>query len=143
MNKAFFAAATLSLIFSSSAFAHGACGHTELHGYMIGIKDELKLLSSDVKAGNNDEAAGRIDNIVGYLEKSHDVIPHQFSSDHLEGAQLEAKTAEYKKVLDDTIEVFNNLEVALASNDSAEVRKLFGQIGEQRNIGHRTFKEDC
>ena len=143
MNKAFFAAATLSLAFSSSAFAHGACGHTDLHGYMIGIKDELKLLSSDVKAGNNDEAAGRIDHIVGYLEKSHDVIPHQFSSDHLEGAQLEEKTAEYKKVLDDTIEVFNNLEVALASNDSAEVRRLFGRIGEQRNIGHRAFKEDC
>ncbi|MEP0074045.1 MAG: hypothetical protein ABJE79_15210 [Marinomonas sp.] len=143
MNKAFFAAATLSLIFSSSAFAHGACGHTELHGYMIGIKDELKLLSSDVKSGNNGGAVERIDNIVGFLEKSHDVIPHQFSSDHLEGAQLEEKTAEFKKVLDDTIEVFNNLEAALGSNDSAEVRRLFGQIGEQRNIGHRSFKEDC
>lgn len=143
MNKTFITTATFLALFSSSAFAHGVCGNTELHGYMIGIKDELRLLSSDVKSGNNSQAIERVDNIVGFLEKSHDVIPHQFSSEHLEGAQLEAKTAEYKNILDDTIKVFNNLEVALASNDSAEIKKLFGQIGQQRNIGHRAFKEDC
>jgi hypothetical protein len=143
MNKKILAAAIMSIAFSSGVFAHGACGHTELHDHMIGIKDELKLMSSDVKSGDNESAVKRVHSLISYFEQAHNTVPHSFMSDNLQGEELAKQKIAYTKILDETIEVFNSLEMALESNDSEEVKKLFGKIGEQRNMGHRAFKGNC
>ena len=133
----------MSLLFSTGVFAHGDCGETELHGYMIEIKDELKLMSSDVKTGDNESAIKRVHSLISFFEQAHSTVPHKFTSENLQGEELMEQKAKYISTLDDMIDILNRLEVALESNDSEEVKKQFGKIGEQRNIGHRSFKENC
>ena len=48
----------------------------------------------------------------------------------------------HPKVVDGTIVVLKDLERALQSGDSSKVRELFGAMGEQRKLGHSSFK-DC
>ncbi|PYF84891.1 MULTISPECIES: cytochrome b562 [Marinomonas] len=141
MKKTLLTAAIMSMAFSSTVFAHGVCD-TTLHGYMENIKDEMRAMSSDVKAGDSESAVGHVEALISYFEKSRSEAPHKFSHDNLQGAELKAQTAEYQKVVDDTITILKELEGALKAGDSAKVRDLFGAIGEQRNLGHRSFK-DC
>jgi cytochrome c556 len=141
MKKSLLAAAIMSMVCSSTVFAHGSCD-TELHGYMIKIKDEMRAMSSDVKAGDSQSAVGHVEALITYFEKSRSEVPHKFNHDGLKGEELKVQTAEYQKVVDSTITILKDLEGALQSGDSSKVRELFGAIGEQRNLGHSSFK-DC
>lgn len=141
MKKTLLTAAIMSMACSSSVFAHGSC-ETALHGYMENIKDEMRAMSSDVKAGDSQSAVGHVDSLITYFEKARSETPHKFTHEELKGAELQSQTAKYQKVVDDTIVVLKELEGALKSGDSSKVRELFGAIGEQRNLGHSSFK-DC
>lgn len=141
MKKGLLSAAVISITCSSAVFAHGSCD-TELHGYMQNIKDDMRAMSSDIKSGDNQSAAKHVDSLIGYFEKSRSETPHKFTHDDLKGAELKSQTAEYQKVVDGMIVVLKDLEGALQSGDSSKVRELLGAIGEQRNLGHSSFK-DC
>ncbi|RBP84781.1 hypothetical protein EBI01_03605 [Marinomonas rhizomae] len=141
MKKGLLSAAVLSITCSSTVFAHGSCD-TELHGYMQNIKDEMRAMSSDVKSGDNQSAVKHVDSLISYFEKSRSETPHKFIHDDLKGAELKSQNAEYQKVVDGTIVVLKDLERALQSGDSSKVRELFGAMGEQRKLGHSSFK-DC
>lgn len=145
MKKSLIAAAIISLSCSSALFAHEhqECGQTELHGYMEGIKAEMRGMSSAVKAGNNETAANHIESLVSYFEQSRDETPYLLKEKKLQGSQLADATAEYQKVIDDTIGVLKNLEVALSSGNQADVGKWLGALGNQRSQGHGAFKSNC
>ncbi|MBD5772016.1 cytochrome b562 [Marinomonas colpomeniae] len=143
MNKKFLAAAILSFTMSSGVFAHGHCDETELHGYMMNIKDELKLMSGDVKSGDNESAAIRVQTLISYFEKSSEVTPNKFMSEHYEGEQLKLQTAAYEKSIKKMIDTLSRLKMALIEDNTEEVKKIFGEIGTQRNTGHQTFKSNC
>ncbi|QUX95953.1 hypothetical protein C0J08_11210 [Marinomonas sp. CT5] len=139
MKKGLFLVSLVSVAFSSAVFAHGSCD-TTLHGYMENIKDEMRAMSSDVKSGDSQSAVKHVDSLITYFEKSRSETPHKFTHGDLTNAELKSQTAEYKKVIDDTIVVLKNLESALKSGDSAKVRELLGAMGKQRKIGHSSFK---
>lgn len=148
MKKGLLAATILSITCSTAAFAHEhtqneACGATTLHGYMEDIKNEMRTMSSDIKSGDNDAAAARVSILISHFEKSRNETPYQIKMEKLEGAALAEKMSNYKMVVDDTIEVLKNLEMALQSDDLGEVKKWLGEIGVQRQQGHQAFKANC
>jgi cytochrome c556 len=143
MNKGLLVATILSISCSSFVFAEDACDETTLHGYMTNIKDEMRLMSSDVKAGDNDAAVQRVDTLISFFEKARNETPYKFSADNLQGGQLKEQTSEYTKVVDDTIVILKKLENALESGDTTQVKVLFGEIGGQRKLGHGSFKANC
>lgn len=143
MNKGLLAATIISISCSSAVLANETCGSTALNGHMENIKNEIGLLSSDVKSGNNAAAAHRVDTVISYFKKSRNETPYKFSAENLQGSKLEEQKAEYIKVVDDTIVILEKLEKALESDDMAQVKSLFGQIGGQRKLGHGSFKANC
>lgn len=143
MNKGLLVATILSISCSSFAFAEGACDETALSGYMANIKDEMRLMSSDVKSGDNDAAVQRVDSLISFFEKARNETPYKFSANNLQGSQLKEQKAEYTKVVDDTIVILKKLENALQSGDAPQVKMLFGEIGGQRKLGHGSFKANC
>ncbi len=144
MNKFFFVSVLLSFtVVSSNVLAHGVCGHTELHGYMENIKDELKLMSTDVKSGDNESATQHVEILISLFEKSRKTAPYSFTNEELEGDNLTKKTLQYQAAIDGVITTLKELNTALHNEDANKVRQLFGEIGSQRNAGHRTFKANC
>ena len=143
MNKKVLAATIISFFMSSGAFAHGDCSKTELHGYMINIKDELKLMSGDVKSGDNESAAIRVQTLITYFEESSDLMPNKFKANHIEGEELEVQISAYKTSMEKMITTLNDLKVALIEDNSTEINKIFGKMGTQRNQGHQAFKSNC
>lgn len=142
MKKGLLTAAIISISCSSTLFA-ASCDDTRLHGYMENIKDEMRSMSSDVKSGDNESAAKRAKTLITYFEKSRSETPYKFTAEDLQGDELKNQKAQYTKVLDDTIVVLKDLETALKSGNSAEVKKLLGAIGSQRKTGHSSFKANC
>lgn len=142
MKKNFLAVSLISLSFSSAVFAN-TCGETALHGYMEEIREEMRLMSTDIRSGNNDLAANRTSSVITYFEKSRNETPYKFTSENLQGSRLADQMAEYTKVIDSTIVTLKNLETALNANNSDEVRRLLGEVGAQRGAGHRAFKANC
>ncbi|MBR7889941.1 hypothetical protein J9B83_13565 [Marinomonas sp. A79] len=148
MKKGLLAATILTISCSTAAFAHEhhqneACGATTLHGYMEDIKDEMRAMSSDIKSGDNQAAAARVETLIAHFEKSRDQVPYKLKAEKLEGADLKEQMSNYEKGIDKTIDVFKNLEVALKSDDLAEVKKWLGEIGAKRQQGHQAFKANC
>ena len=143
MKKGLLTAAIISISCSSAMFAHGACDDTALHGYMEDIKDEMRSMSSDVKSGDNESAAKRVNTLVTYFERARNETPYKFTDENLQGNQLKEQKAEYTKVVDDTIVVLKDLEMALKSGDSSKVKELLGAMGNQRKTGHSAFKANC
>lgn len=143
MNKSLLASAFFSMCLSTASFAHGSCGDTELHGYMQDIKNDLRGLSTEVKAGDNAGAAKYLDGLIVAFEKSRDVRPHQFEMDGLKGQALEKASQEYVALIDDTLKTLEDLDVALSANDTSAIRQLLGEMGQHRKAGHRAFKGSC
>ncbi|MCV2402798.1 cytochrome b562 [Marinomonas sp. C2222] len=128
-----------ALVLSFSVYGHGVCGSTELHAYMIGIKDDLKSLSMNVKSGDHSSAEKYADNVILHLTKSREVLPYSLTLENDTAAEKEL----YIALIDESILVFNNLKVALKTSNSGDIRRLFGEIGSLRNKGHRQFKRAC
>ena len=143
MSKKFIAVTFLSLAITSNLAAHGVCGETKLHGYMVDIKDELQLMSADVKAGDNDAASKHVNTLISLFEKANKTSPYQFMAKNLTGEELAQQTAQYKQSIDEVIRTLYDLDTALKNNDSNEIRKLFGKMGSHRNAGHKAFKSNC
>ncbi|NLQ16431.1 hypothetical protein HGG82_02185 [Marinomonas sp. M1K-6] len=143
MNKGFIAAAILSLSCSSAVFANQSCDESPLRGYMGNIANEMRSMSTDIKSGDHDAAAQRVETLITYFEKAQGETPYKFKVENLQGESLAVQQAKYEKVVDDTIAVLENLEGALQSGSSSDVRKWLGEIGVQRNIGHGAFRVNC
>jgi cytochrome c556 len=142
MKKGLLTAAIISISCSSTVFA-ASCDDTKLHGYMENIKDEMRSMSSDVKSGDNESAAKRANTLITYFEKARSETPYKFTAENLQGNELKDQKAEFTKVVDDTIVVLKDLETALKSGNSSEVKKLLGAMGNQRKTGHSSFKANC
>lgn len=142
MSKGLLTAAIISISCSTSVFA-ASCDDTRLLGYMHEIKDEIGSLSSDLKSGDNQSAAGHASALIGYFEKARNETPYKFQEENLKGNALKEQQAEFTKVVDDTIVILKDLETALKSNNASEARKLLGAVGGQRKIGHSSFKANC
>ncbi|MCS7485555.1 MULTISPECIES: cytochrome b562 [Marinomonas] len=143
MKKGLLAATIVSISCSSAVFANQACDETVLHGYMGNIKDEMQAMSSDVKSGDNEAAAQRVNTLITYFEKSRAETPFKFTSENLQGNELAQQQEKYTKVVDDTIVILKNLENALQTDNATDVRKWLGEVGGQRKIGHGAFKANC
>ncbi|TYL47889.1 cytochrome b562 [Marinomonas sp. IMCC 4694] len=145
MKKGFLAATIISLSCSSALLAHEhhECGQTPLHGYMVDIKTEMRAMSSAVKEGDNETASNHVESIIQYFEKSRNEMPYLFKEQGLKGSQLANNTSQYQKIIDDTIHVLKNLDMALSSGNSSDVGKWLGALGNQRNQGHGSFKSNC
>ncbi|GGN25929.1 hypothetical protein GCM10011350_15980 [Marinomonas arctica] len=110
---------------------------------MGNIKDEMQAMSSDVKSGDNEAAAQRVNTLITYFEKSRAETPFKFTSENLQGNELAQQQEKYTKVVDDTIVILKNLENALQTDNATDVRKWLGEVGGQRKIGHGAFKANC
>ena len=143
MNKKFLVATIVSLAFSSGVYANEACNETTLHGYMENIKDEMWAMSSDIKSGDNESASKHLDTLITFFEKARTETPYKFKAEGLEGNLLETQKKEFIAVIDESITIFKNLEVALQSGDTSEIRKWISAAGNQRKLGHREFKANC
>lgn len=143
MSKHFILSSLAILAFSGSVFASESCDNTQLKGNMHQIKDELRAVSSDIKSGDNKAAAANVEKVIALFKASRSDTPYLFKEKNLQGAELAKKEKEYQGVIDDTIGVFQSLEAALQANDMAKVKSLMGQVGQQRKIGHSSFKADC
>lgn len=143
MKKKILIAAVVTLAFSSGVFANEACNETTLHGYMENIKDEMWAMSSDIKSGDNESASKHLNTLVSFFEKARTETPYKFKAEALEGSSLENKKAEFTAAIDEAIEIFKNLEVALQSGDTKDIRKWISAAGNQRKLGHRAFKANC
>jgi hypothetical protein len=143
MKKGLLAATIVSMSCSSVLFANQSCDDTVLRGYMGNIKNEMQAMSSDVKSGDNEAAAQRVNTLITYFEKARSETPYKFTSENLQGSELAQQQEKYTKVVDDTIVILKNLEGALQSGSASDVKKWFGEVGGQRNIGHGAFKANC
>lgn len=143
MKKNFLVVSLISLSFSSAVFANASCGETTLHGYMEEIREEMRLMSTDIRSGNNDLAASRTLSLITYFEKSRNETPYKFTSENMQGSRLANQMSEYTTIIDNTIVTLKNLETALNNNASDEVRRLLGEVGAHRGVGHRAFKANC
>lgn len=143
MNKKILITTIATLAFSSGLFANEACNETALHGYMENIKDEMWAMSSDIKSGDNESASEHLDTLISFFEKARTETPYKLKAEGLGDSTLEEQKAEFTTAIDKTIAIFKNLDVALQSGDTAEIRKWIGAAGNQRKLGHRAFKADC
>ena len=143
MNKGLLTAAIISISCSSALFAAESCDDTALHGYMEHIKDEMRSMSSDIKSGNSGSASKHVNTLIMYFEKSRAETPYKFTAEQMQGSELKNNKADYEKVINETISVLKNLDVALQSGDQSEVRKWLGAMGNQRKQGHSAFKANC
>ena len=133
----------LLFLFSSPLFAADYCDQTQLYRYMDDIKVELKSFALEVKKQKYSIAKGRIQKIIKLLEKSKDETPFLFSERQIEGQELEQKLSQYQRSLSDTIAIFNKLDLALQNESANEIKKLMGEVGKARKLGHRHFKSKC
>jgi hypothetical protein len=143
MNKKILITTIATLAFSSGLFANEACNETTLHGHMENIKDEMWAMSSDIKSGDNESASGHLDALISLFEKARTETPYKLKTENLDDSELEVQKTEFTAAIDETIEIFKNLDIALQSGDTAEIRKWIGAAGNQRKLGHRAFKADC
>ncbi|BFM48321.1 cytochrome b562 [Marinomonas sp. THO17] len=143
MKKSLLAGALFTVLFSSATYAHGSCDDTALHGYMQDIKNDLRGLSSEVKAGDNQAASQYLEGLISAFEKSRDVRPHQFEMEGLKGQALHDASQEYVALIDETLKTLDDLGAALAANDTSSIRQLLGEMGQHRKTGHRAFKGSC
>ncbi|WP_133012905.1 cytochrome b562 [Marinomonas flavescens] len=143
MYKRLFIGALATLALSTNVFAHGVCEVSPLHHDMENIKTQLKGMASNLKAGDSAEATKNVEQVIALFKDARTQTPYLFTEKKLAGDELAKETAKYQSVIDDTINVFSSLEMALKNNDSDKVKTLLGQIGKQRQIGHSTFKADC
>jgi len=143
MKKKFIATMVVTWAFASGAFASEACNETALHGHMENIKDEMWAMSSDIKSGDNESAAEHLDTLISFFEKARTETPYKLKAENLDDSALEEQKTEFTAAIDETIEILENLDVALQSGDTAEIRKWIGAAGNQRKLGHRNFKANC
>ncbi|SBS33831.1 hypothetical protein MSP8887_03138 [Marinomonas spartinae] len=143
MSKRFLLTSLAVLAFTGSSLAQAGCDGSPLPDYMHHIKDELRAVSSDIKSGDNQAAAEGVSKIITLFKKSREETPYLFKEENLQGAELAKKEKAYQGVVDDTIGVFKSLETALKANDMAQVKTLLGKVGQQRKIGHSSFKTSC
>lgn len=103
----------------------------------------MRVLSADIKSGNNAAAANKVTDLISHFEKSRNETPYKLTAGSLQADQLAEQKVNYTKVIDDTVLALKNLEVALQSDNAPDVRKWLGEISTQRNIGHGAFRVNC
>ncbi|MDP5055902.1 MAG: cytochrome b562 [Marinomonas hwangdonensis] len=143
MKKRLMLTSILLMTGSSFLFASSDCGATKLSSYMKDIGGDMRVLSADIKSGDNAAAANKVTDLISHFEKSRNETPYKFKADSLQGDQLAEQKANFVKVIDDTVLALKNLEVALQSDNASDVRKWLGEISAQRNIGHGAFRLNC
>jgi len=143
MSKRFLLTSLAVLAFTGSSLAQAGCDGSPLQGYMHHIRDGLRTVGSDIKSGDNQAAAEGVNKIITLFKKSREETPYLFVEENLQGAELAKKEKAFQGVIDDTIGVFESLETALKANDMAQVKTLMGKVGQERKIGHSSFKTSC
>lgn len=131
------------LSMSATSFASGECESTSLHEGMESLKTEMKSLSFDIKKGEFEQADERVDTVLQLLHEAREETPYLFKEKGLQGDELAQRQADYQSVMDDTIETFEALSVALEKGDSSQVKSMLKEVGDLRKKGHRAFKADC
>ncbi|MGO3455849.1 MAG: cytochrome b562 [Marinomonadaceae bacterium] len=143
MYKRLFIGALATLALSTNILAHGHCEATPLHKNMEKIKTELRGVASNIKSGNNQKAEEQAGVVIVLLKEARTEMPHMFVSKKLAGDELAQEEENYQSAIDDTIDLFTSLEMALENDDTEVVKGLMEEIGKQRHDGHVAFKEDC
>lgn len=143
MYKKWLIGAIAATVLSSQAFASESCQNRPLRHDMDNIKHTLKSMSSHIRSGENKLAEKDTETLISLFKAARNETPYSFVKRDLKGDELAKETQKFHGVIDDTIAVFTSLDEALKAGDSGKVKSLMGQIGEQRRIGHSSFKSDC
>lgn len=133
----------LAMGVSGYASAHGHCGETALHQDMEDLRTELKSLSFDLRSEDGEAAAGRLDSIISILKDAREETPFLFTQENYQGSELTSKMSDYQSLMDDTIQVFMSVDLAVDAEDFGQAASLLREAGNMRKKGHSAFKADC
>lgn len=110
------------------------CADTELYGYMETMRDNLQVITRNVRGGNMDAVRDEASELVWAVEASTPEIPYALSNGN--AADIE----DYRAMMEDLLAVAQRLETAVQAGDQTMATNALNEMSQLRRTGHGRFK---
>lgn len=110
------------------------CADTELFGYMESMRDNLQVITRNVRGGNLDAIEQEASAFAQAVEAATREVPYALSN----GSSADLK--DYQDVIGDLHAAARSLEDAVLAGDQATATAALNEMSQIRRTGHGRFK---